>query len=462
MNKNRNIHFEISERKIFLRILDIGFVLSALYLARILFDFDYFKVSFDRPIFTVFLVVYFTLLGSVFELYDLQKSSQLEVTVRNVILTALVTVLFYLLTPKYTPSLPSNRLQIVYFVIAITAGLLIWRFIYITFFATSRFYKSVLLVANGKDIASIIEILQKTDPNYRIIAVLDTSENSCQLPENIKKVTLETIDSYLKEVNVSEIVVASRTGSGITAALSSKLMQVLESGVSVRSFIDAYEDLTKRIPVRQVESDFYNYFPFSRSNKNKLYLWTNRIADLVFSILGLAGGFLLMPFILLGNWIGNRGPIFYTQTRVGQHGKHFKLYKLRSMIENAEKNGAQFSHKGDVRVTKFGKFLRRSRLDEFPQFLNVLKGDMSLIGPRPERPEFVCLLSEKIPFYEVRHIIKPGITGWAQVRAKYGENEADSLEKLQYDLYYIKHRSVFLDIVIIVKTLSTILFFRGQ
>ena len=132
------------------------------------------------------------------------------------------------------------------------------------------------------------------------------------------------------------------------------------------------------------------------------------------------------------------------------------------MVTDAEKDGAQFAAKQDTRVTKFGRFLRKSRFDEIPQFINVILGDMSVIGPGPERPVFVTELSEKIPFYEVRHLVKPGVTGWAQVNAKYGASEEDALEKLQYDLYYIKHRSLFLDISIVVKTLSTIIFYRGQ
>ena len=132
------------------------------------------------------------------------------------------------------------------------------------------------------------------------------------------------------------------------------------------------------------------------------------------------------------------------------------------MIVNAEKDGIKWAKKDDVRITTFGKFLRRSRIDEIPQFYNVLKGDMSIIGPRPERPFFVNELSKSIPFYETRHIIKPGLTGWAQVKTRYGSSVDDSLTKLQYDLFYIKHRSVFLDFNIFIKTMSTILFYRGQ
>lgn len=183
---------------------------------------------------------------------------------------------------------------------------------------------------------------------------------------------------------------------------------------------------------------------------------------MLFSVIGLAFGFILFPIILLGNLFANKGPLFYTQTRVGRNGHHFKIYKLRSMITDAEKDGAQFASKQDTRVTRFGRFLRKSRFDEIPQFINVILGNMSVIGPRPERPVFVKELSERIPFYEVRHLVKPGVTGWAQVNAKYGVSQEDALEKLQYDLYYIKHRSLFLDISIVVKTLSTIIFYRGQ
>ena len=165
---------------------------------------------------------------------------------------------------------------------------------------------------------------------------------------------------------------------------------------------------------------------------------------------------------MVGNRFGNRGPLFYTQQRIGKNGIPFIIYQFRTMVVNAEKNGAVWAQKNDYRVTKFGKFLRKSRLDEIPQFFNILKGSMSIIGPRPERPEFVGQLSLEMPFYETRHVIKPGLTGWAQVSYEYGSSKEDSLRKLQYDLYYIKHRSFVLDLNIIVKTLSTILFYRGQ
>lgn len=184
--------------------------------------------------------------------------------------------------------------------------------------------------------------------------------------------------------------------------------------------------------------------------------------DILFSVFGIIFGLLLIPLVFIGNLLGNRGPLFYTQERVGKYGKLFKIIKFRTMVTNAEANGAKWAKKNDARVTVFGRILRNLRIDEFPQFINVIKGEMSVIGPRPERPIFVKQLSEVIPFYDTRHSIKPGLSGWAQVNSRYGSSIEDSLEKLQYDLYYIKHRSFFLDLNIFVKTLSTIVYFRGQ
>jgi lipopolysaccharide/colanic/teichoic acid biosynthesis glycosyltransferase len=193
-----------------------------------------------------------------------------------------------------------------------------------------------------------------------------------------------------------------------------------------------------------------------------LYLFAIKSLEIVISVLGLFVGLLFIPFLLIGNLIGNKGTLFYKQDRIGLNGKPFEIYKFRTMVLNAETNGAVFSTLNDTRVTPFGKFLRKTRIDEIPQFINILKGDMAVIGPRPERPIFVKEIAEMMPFYETRHVIKPGLTGWAQVNYSYGESFEDSLIKLQYDLYYIKHRSVFLDLNIIIKTISTVLFYRGQ
>ena len=464
MDKKSSIHFDISERKVLLRIIDIASVLTLLYLVGQVFDFDYFKINADHWVWSIVLGLYLTVFATIFELYNLQKASKFEIVVQNVILASSVTVLFYLLTPFYTPELPENRLQIVYFYISINVSLFLWRYAYIVLISAPRFFKKVLLVGDAADIDRIVQSLQKSDPNYKVVGFINTSAEK-YIPQHIKEFEefkVSEIENTVRDNFISEIVVATPQSSGMTVSLYNKLINLLENGTAIRAYTQVYEEITHRVPVQHVDKDFYRYFPFSRSNQNKLYLFFHRILDLLFSIIGLVFGLVLFPIILVGNQFANRGPLFYTQTRVGRNGKHFKIYKLRSMIVNAEKFGAQFASKEDTRVTKFGRFLRRSRFDEIPQFFNVIRGDMSVIGPRPERPVFVKELSEKIPFYEVRHLVKPGVTGWAQVNAKYGSSEEDALEKLQYDLYYIKHRSLFLDISIVVKTLSTIIFYRGQ
>ncbi|MCF6308052.1 MAG: exopolysaccharide biosynthesis polyprenyl glycosylphosphotransferase [Flavobacteriaceae bacterium] len=464
MPKKSNIHFDISERKILLRFFDIISVLALLYLVGIIFDFDYFIINEEHWVWSIVLAIYLTVFATIFELYNLQKASKFEVVIQNIILTSSVTVLFYLLTPYYTPMLPENRLQIVYFYISVNLSLFIWRYLYIILISAPRYFKRVLLLCNTEDIDTIITSLHKSDPNYKVIGFINTdvknfthyqSENIIEF--NVKNVT-DTVEEHL----ISEIVVATSQDDEITVKLYSQLIDLLEKGVPIREYTQVYEEITHRVPVQHVDKDFYRYFPFSRSNQNKLYLFFHRLLDLVFSVIGLTFGLLIVPIIIIGNIIANRGPLFYTQERVGRNGKPFKIYKLRSMVTDAEKDGAKYASKIDSRVTKFGRFLRKSRFDEIPQFINVILGNMSVIGPRPERPVFVKELSEKIPFYEVRHIIKPGVTGWAQVNASYGVTTDDALEKLQYDLFYIKHRSFFLDISIVFKTLSTIIFFRGQ
>lgn len=464
MSNNSSIHFDISERKILLRAGDITFVLILLYFVSQLFDFDYFKINNTYWVWSIVLALYISVFGTIFELYNLQKSSKFESVIQNVVLTSSFTVLFYLLTPFFTPELPENRLQIVYFFLAITLALILWRYAYVVLVSAPRFYKRVLLIGDGSEVDKIIQSLQKNDPNYKVIGFIKSGENNYvrNAASTVEEYIPDNIARIVKEKEISEIVVAAPAYEGVTLPVYNQLIRLLEKGMPIRDYIQVYEDINKRVPLHHVDQDFYRYFPFSRSNRNKLYLFFHRLLDLFLSLAGLLFGVIIAPLILLGNAVANRGPLFYTQTRIGKNGVPFNIYKLRSMIVDAEKDGAQFAKKRDVRVTKFGTFLRKTRIDEIPQFVNVIKGEMSLIGPRPERPMFVEELAQIIPFYEVRHLVKPGVTGWAQVNAKYGATDEDALEKLQFDLYYIKHRSFFLDVSIIVKTLSTIIFYRGQ
>jgi exopolysaccharide biosynthesis polyprenyl glycosylphosphotransferase len=464
MNSPKKMHFEISERKVLLRTFDVVFVLLGLYCLHFVSDFNYFSFSKNNFYWVVVLAVYINVFGAIFEMYNLQVASNAFQVLRSTILTTTTTVLFYLLTPFFSPELPKSRLQILLFFLFFFIALYAWRMIYVHFLASNRFHQNVVLVCDKEQVEELVLGLENVDPHYRIIGYINLDRDSIYEFNNqrIKQVEIKNLTSFVQEKGVSEIIVASQKTDGITADLYHQLLYLLESGKSIREYTQVYESKTQRIPVQYISRDFYRFFPFSRSNQNKLYLIFIRLFEIVLSLIGLGFGLILLPIILIGNLFWNRGELFYTQKRVGKDGVVFKIIKFRTMIENAEKAGAIFATTNDVRVTKFGKILRKTRMDEFPQFINILKGDMAVIGPRPERPVFVKEIAKMMPFYETRHIIKPGLTGWAQVNYSYGEKLEDSLIKLQYDLYYIKHRSVYLDLSIAFKTISTVLFYRGQ
>ena len=464
MNKFKAIHFEVSEREILLRIFDIIFVLLSLFFVGIVFKFNYFNISKTNFYWTIVLGIYLNFIGSVFEMYNLQVASNQLQVIKSIILTSSITVLVYLLTPVFTPVLPSNRLQILFFFIAIFIALFLWRMIYVRFFASNRFSKKVILICDKDQLKELVYALENEDPHYRVLGFVNSDSADIKTNDDIKikNIDINSLEEFVKKNYISEVVVASQKTDGITVNLYNQLIHLIENGYAIREYTQVYENITQRIPVKYLSRDFYRYFPFSRNNQNRFYLVIVRLFEIIISVTGLLLGLIIFPLILIGNLFGNRGKLFYRQERVGKNGKIFNIIKYRTMIKNAEEEGAVFATTNDNRVTPFGKIMRKSRLDEIPQFINILKGDMAVIGPRPERPIFVNEIAEVMPFYETRHVIKPGLTGWAQVNYSYGATIDDSLIKLQYDLYYIKHRSIFLDVNIIFKTLSTVLLYRGQ
>ncbi|MFD2890990.1 exopolysaccharide biosynthesis polyprenyl glycosylphosphotransferase [Flavobacterium chuncheonense] len=456
-----SIHFEISERKILLRVFDVFFVFLFLFLIGEFWDFNYFTFRGNNCYWTIVLGVYIAIFGTVFEMYNLQVSSNRFLITRSVLLTTSVTTLLYLLTPFFTPELPGNRLQILLFYGSILLALLLWRNLYLIFLASHRFVKQVIFVGDATKIMDLANDLKTVNPHYHIkgfVATTTANSTTSVIPE----ITLEDLTAMVRKHPIAEIVVTHDVKAQNSKALYDVLLELLENGVVIRDYTELYEAETYRLPLYDKDEEVYRFFPFSRSNQNKLYAIYSRLLDIVLSVLGLLFFIPIVPIVFLLNLIGNKGPLLYKQLRVGKNGKTFGIVKLRTMVPNAEQNGAVYAQTNDVRITPIGKFLRRSRIDEIPQFINVLKGEMAVIGPRPERPVFVEQIAERIPLYQTRHVIKPGLTGWAQVNYPYGQSLDDSLMKLRYDLYYIKHRSLYLDLSITVKTISTILFFRGQ
>lgn len=458
------MHFEISERKVLLFVFDVFFVLTVLYLLNSIFDYNYFafqKKSFYRPL---ILIVYLSVFGVVFEIYNLQVASNPFQIFKNVICAVSITVLTYILTPTLSPELPKQRLVILVFYFTILITILLWRFFYAFFLASHRFSQNVVLICGQNQVEELVLGLENVDPHYKIIGFVNSDSISDENADfqYVKEIKKNELEDFVANHGISEIVIASQNTDGITSDLYQQLLCLLESGNSIREYTQVYESKTQRIPVHYIARDFYRFFPFSRSNSNKLYLSLIRLLEFVFSFAGLIICIVFIPLIFLANFFANKGSLFYTQERVGKNGTVFKIYKFRTMIEAQEAQSAVFAVSNDKRITPFGKFMRKSRIDELPQLINIIKGDMAVIGPRPERPFFVKEIAQIMPFYETRHVIKPGLTGWAQVNYSYGESIDESLIKLQYDLYYIKHRSIFLDLSITFKTITTVLFYRGQ
>lgn len=238
------------------------------------------------------------------------------------------------------------------------------------------------------------------------------------------------------------------------------LYEMVMKGKTVIEFYKFYESTTGKIPVPLIGENWFleNVIELDKRKFEQI----KRFVDFVLAVLFFVPLALFAPFIALAIRMTSRGSVFYRQKRMGKNGKIFEIMKFRSMAKDAEKDGMKWAEKNDKRVTAVGKFLRKTRLDELPQILSVFKGDLSFVGPRPERPEFVGELSQKIPHYPMRHIVKPGLSGWAQINFPYGSSVEDSMQKLQYDLYYVKNRSLVLEIIIMLKTIMIILRREGR
>ncbi len=336
--------------------------------------------------------------------------------------------------------------------------ILVWRACFYYILQNKLFVQSILLVGTGKlamDIAREIE--GKYDSPYRILAFVGNKKPAY----NPRKVgvyeSIELLHGQLLEKQIDRIIVAfdDRRGSmPVEPLLDYKL-----SGIPVEQGISFYERLTGKIMVERANpSTIIFSHKFSIGRVQSL---VKRCFDIGLSIVIFILALPVMVAAAIIIKFETPGPIFYSQERVGKGRKLFKILKFRSMVQDAEKDGAVWAATNDSRVTRFGGFIRKTRIDELPQLFNVIKGEMSLVGPRPERPMFVHELKKRIPYYDIRHSVRPGVTGSAQVSYPYGASEEDALRKLEYDLFYLKHISVALDLLLIFKTVKTVLFAKG-
>lgn len=451
----------LSERIVLLRIVDLLFIAIGLYVSNYYLDFKYldFKTN-PFALKSIVLFTFFIITGQVFELYRLRDSASRFRTTKNLFVTTCITVLLYLYTPIITPVLPKNRIEILTLFIVIFISVFTWRFFYIITLSGRRFYKRVLIISGSQTkldkIVNCIENKANDNKIFGYISPLNVSRDYIRF-------AVGNITKVIKENNIKELIISLDGFSDEEKKiLNQNLVHYFELGIKITSSEDFIERITECVPEENMNKYFYKYFNISDSHENRLYLSFIRCLDIFSALIGLSVLLIAIPFVFVGNILGNRGGLFYKQERVGEKGKNFWIVKFRSMVTTAEKDGAQWAVKNDTRITTFGKFLRKTRLDEIPQFWNVLKGEMSLIGPRPERPQFVNELEEKIPLYAIRHAVKPGLTGWAQVMYPYASTMEEQKDKLRYDLYYIKNRNLFIDFKIIIKTINTVLYFKGQ
>ena len=264
----------------------------------------------------------------------------------------------------------------------------------------------------------------------------------------------ESIDASILHATLADQRLHEIVIHGLPAALKPQLLEAIDQEVAVSSMDAFAERHFLKIPCNFIDADWFFQIDFKQHHP--FYYRTKRLLDILFSV---TGGLLASPALLiacLAIKLESRGPIFYSQVRVGQLQKPFTIWKLRTMRVDSESSGPQWARTGDPRVTRVGILLRKTRIDEIPQFWNIFCGEMALIGPRPERPEFVAKLAQTIPFYRQRHLAKPGLTGWAQICYRYGASEADAREKLSYDLYYLKNASPLLDLQILLQTVSAV------
>jgi sugar transferase (PEP-CTERM system associated) len=312
------------------------------------------------------------------------------------------------------------------------------------------------------------------------VYVLGTGERARQLVQGLRQnpeigveivswtgkmegaVTRDSVAAHLMEVDrtqkVHRVIVAMPDRRGTIPM--QELLELRMKGVKIEEAATWLEKISGKI---EVENLSHSWLVFGEGfRRSRAFIAVRRVVSVIISLIGLTLSLPLLPLIMLAIRLDSAGPIFYTQTRVGKNGRLFKVVKFRTMRQDAEAaNGPQWADNNDPRVTRVGKILRTSRLDEIPQMWCVLKGDMAFVGPRPERPEFIKLLTEEIPYYGVRHMVRPGITGWAQIKYKYGSTVEDSREKLQYDLFYIKNHSIGLDLLIMFLTIKIVVLRRG-
>jgi len=368
-----------------------------------------------------------------------------------------ITLIFYLF-----PDLYFGRGLLAIVMLLALLLILIIRLLFFRWSGLDNLRPRALVLGAGVNARELLDLIDKTSilPNLKIVGFVPFDKESRHVPAEMIIPKAGSLASLVGQYDASEVIVATQERRGGTFPIQ-ELLECRISGIKVTDLVGFFERECGHL---RMDSLYPSWLVFgSGFNQGTLRTVIKRMFDIITSLLLLIVTLPIMLLTALLIVIEDGWPVFYRQERVGDAGKTYMVIKFRSMFNDAEKAGKpQWATTDDPRSTRVGRIIRKLRIDELPQIINVLKGEMSFVGPRPERPHFVDMLSAQVPYYNMRHSIKPGITGWAQVRYPYGASIEDAIEKLQYDLYYVKNHSLFLDFVILIDTVGVVLLRKGS
>jgi len=397
------------------------------------------------------------------EIYDTKSAGRRGDTIRGITASTIISTFLYLLIffisePKSLP-----RRGVAAFIAAAAGLTFLWRLLYIRIFMAPVFLRRVIIIGAGRAGSTFAEEIIHIEPRpFFLVGFVDDDKK--KIGKKIAGVPVLGSSKKLIQVIENEHVtdlIFSISGD-MLPTMYSAILAAEEKGIEVITMPVVYEELMGRVPIALLADDWVLRSFVDRAHASGSYELIKRLLDIIGSVFGLIFLALVYPLIALVIVIDDGFPILFKQVRMGKSGKKFILYKFRSMKKDAEEDEiARFAVENDDRVIRVGGFLRKSHLDEIPQFINVIKGDITLVGPRAERPEMVEDLQQDIPFYRARLFVKPGVTGWAQINYGYASNIKETAIKLEHDLYYIMHRNFMLDLLIIFRTLGAVVGFRG-
>ena len=398
------------------------------------------------------------------ELYEPHVASSGRRTTRGIALAAFIGLAVYSLVfiVKQDTNLP--RIGVGAFLLFASILTLFWRIIFIRLYKSTGQRRRALLIGAGRAGQTLADVYQSSGTrSFNLIGYVD--DDSAKVGKRI--CGLRVMGSSLHLLNLIEVYQISDLVIAINGEIQGATFQTIldaqERGVEVTRMPILYEEMTGRVPVHHLESDWIIRSFVDGLHVSGFYELTKRLFDILGGLIGILVFAITFPFLALAVLMDSGLPIFYSQPRLGRGGRVFNIYKYRSMRQDAEADGeARTTIENDPRVTRVGNFLRKTRLDELPQFWNVLRGEMSLVGPRAERPELVAEYQKQVPFYRARLLVKPGLTGWAQINYGYVASVTETSVKIEYDLYYIKHRTFGMDFQIILRTIGTVLRRTGR